>query len=154
MFITNNRVKLPSEIPINSKITVKVLKTFKLLGIIFDNKLDFNEHCSNLKKIINRKLFRNRRLFHLSNTVKIQFFKTFILLYFDYCLSLIIYFTKPTFLSLNNCFNICIYKLFKFTPDKYIIDDEKDFEIKMEDFLKKLQSYSLLTLQSRILTRL
>ena len=50
MFNTKKRVKLPSEIPINSKITVKVLKVFKLLGITLDNKLDFNEHCSNLKK--------------------------------------------------------------------------------------------------------
>ena len=33
-----------------------------------------------------------------------------------------------------------LYKLFKLSPDKYITDDEKDFEMKMEDLLKKLQS--------------
>ena len=49
MFITKKRVKLPSEIPINSKITVKVLKTIILLGITIDNKFDFNENSSNLK---------------------------------------------------------------------------------------------------------
>ena len=51
-------------------------------------------------------MFRIKRLFYLATSVKIQFFKTFILPYFDYCLSLIIYFPKSTFQSLNTFFNV------------------------------------------------
>ena len=61
MFVTNKRVKLPTEITISSKIVnnetvdinVNVVTSFKLLGVTLDNKLTFTEHCSNLKKIIN-----------------------------------------------------------------------------------------------------
>jgi len=79
--------------------------SFKLLGVTLDNKLTFTEHCSNLKKIINRKLYSIKRLFFLCTSVKIHFFKTFILPYFDYCLSLIIYFPSSAYQSLCNCFN-------------------------------------------------
>ena len=158
MFITNKRIKLPTEISINSNsaviINVKVIDSFKLLGVTLDNKLNFSEHCSNLKKIINRKLFSIKRLFYLATSVKIQFFKTFILPYFDYCLSLIIYFPKSTFQSLNNCFNLCLYRLFKFKPEKPSPDDDIDEDKIMNDFIDKLQSYDLFTFQSRIYSKL
>ena len=94
MFITNKRVKLPKEITVGSKlvndknedIKVSVVNSFKLLGVTIDNKLNFTEHCSNLKKIVNKKLYSIKRLFFLCTSVKIHFFKTFILPYFDYCL--------------------------------------------------------------------
>ena len=54
MFITNKRVKLPSEIEVNGNL-VKTVANFKLIGINLDNKLNFSTHCSDLKKIINRK---------------------------------------------------------------------------------------------------
>ena len=71
MFITNKRVKLPKEITVGSKlvndksedIKVSVVDSFKLLGVTIDNKLNFGEHCSNLKKIVNKKLFSIKRLF-------------------------------------------------------------------------------------------
>ena len=64
MFVTNKRVKLPNEILVNTKIVenkivetkVSVVSSFKLLGVTLDNKLTFSEHCSNIKRIINRKL--------------------------------------------------------------------------------------------------
>ena len=60
MFVTNKRVKLPNEITIYSKIVdnkfiatkVKVVSSFKILGVTLDNKLNFLEHCSNIKKNI------------------------------------------------------------------------------------------------------
>jgi hypothetical protein len=124
MFITNKRVKLPKEITVGSKlvndksedIKVSVVDMFKILGVTIDNKLNFVEHCSNLKKIVNKKLYSIKRLFFLCTSVKIHFFKTFILPYFDYCLSLIIYFPLSAYQTLNNCFNRCLYKLFKFKP--------------------------------------
>jgi hypothetical protein len=156
MFVTNKRVKLPTEITISSKIVnnetvdinVNVVTSFKLLGVTLDNKLTFTEHCSNLKKIINRKLYSIKRLFFLCTSVKIHFFKTFILPYFDYCLSLIIYFPSSAYQSLCNCFNLCLYKLFKFSPD--FSSEDKDEETVMSEFVEKLHSYELFTFQSRI----
>ena len=51
MFVTNKRIKLPMEIIVDSKtvdIKVKVVNSFKLLGVTIDNKLTFSEHCSNI----------------------------------------------------------------------------------------------------------
>jgi hypothetical protein len=136
MFVTNKRVKLPKEITVGTKlvndkkedITVSVVNSFKLLGVTIDNKLNFTEHCSNLKKIINKKLYGIKRLFFLCASVKIHFFKTFILPYFDYCLSLIIYFPPSAYQSLNNFFNLCLYKLFKFKPEVTPEDEEANEE--------------------------
>ena len=47
---------------------VEVVNSFKLLGVILDNKLNFSEHCSNLKKMINRKMFNIKRLFLFSQS--------------------------------------------------------------------------------------
>ncbi len=44
--------------------------------------------------MINRKMFSIKSLFQLSFSVKIQFFKTFVMTYFDYCGSLSMYFSK------------------------------------------------------------
>ena len=108
MFVTNKRVKLPNEIFVNTKIVngkivetkVRVVSSFKLLGVTIDKKLNFSEHCSNIKRIVNRKLYSIKRLFFLCTSVKIHFFKRFILPYFDYCLSLIIYFPPSAYQSL------------------------------------------------------
>ena len=69
MFITNKRIKtnLPVEIEIIKDTVVKVVDNFKLLGVTIDNKLNFDLHCANTRKIPNRKMF----------SIKIQFFKTF-----------------------------------------------------------------------------
>ena len=56
MFITNKRVKLPNEIYIDG-VYVKVVDSFKLLGVIIDNKLNFSEQCLNIKKLVNIKLY-------------------------------------------------------------------------------------------------
>ena len=163
MFVTNRRVKLPSEISvkhiINNKtveVSVKVVKSFRLLGVTLDNKLIFSENCSNHKKVINRKLFSIKRLFYLATSVKIHFFKTFVLPYFDYCLSLIIYFPGSALQSLSNCFYCCLYRLFKFKPDEIIYrESSADEEEKvMNDFYNKLQSYNLFTFQTRVFSKL
>ena len=160
MFVTNKRVKLPNEIFVNTKIVygkiveakVRVVSSFKLLGVTIDNKLNFSEHCSNIKRIVNRKLYSIKRLFFLCTSVKIHFFKTFILPYFDYCLSIIIYFPPSAYQSLCNCFNLCLYKLFKFQPEINSLDEDED-KI-MDEFTEKLHSYDLFTFQSRIYNKL
>ena len=90
------------------------------------------KYTSDIRITINRKLFTIKRLFYLSTSVEIQFFKTFILPYFDYCLSLLIYFPKYTIQKLRNCFNNCIYMLLKLK-----IEPENDQEISDEDIIIK-----------------
>ena len=60
--------------------------------------------------------------FFLSFEVKIQFFKTFILPYFDYGLSLIIYFSKKAITKLAQTYYSCLYKLFKFKFNNNLIE--------------------------------
>ena len=45
---------------------------------------------------INKRLYSIDRLFYLSHRVRLQFYKSFILPYCDYCMSLSIYFPKGT----------------------------------------------------------
>ena len=103
---------LPPTLVLNN-IQATVAKEFKLLGVTIDNKLTFSKHVSNVLLLINKKLYSINRLY-LSTSVKIQFFKTFILPYFDYCLSLIIYFSKPILQKICNFYFTCLHKLFKF----------------------------------------
>ena len=79
MFICDKRkILLPSEIFIDG-IPISVVTSFRLLGVIIDNKLSFTAHASSICSIINRKLFSINRLFYLATSVKIQIFKSFIL---------------------------------------------------------------------------
>ena len=87
MFISNKQnTIIPEFIDIDGN-QVKVVSEFKLLGIIIDNKLNFKSNSAKIKRSINIRLYAIQKLFQLPLAVKIQFFKTFILPYFDYCLS-------------------------------------------------------------------
>jgi hypothetical protein len=90
MFVPNRRVKLPKEIAVDSKnlnnkfIEIKsvfVVTSIKLLGVTIDNKSLKTINCSSIK-IVNWKMYSIKRFFYLYTSVKIQFFKTFILSYF------------------------------------------------------------------------
>ena len=111
MFIKNKKFSYPNEIIIND-CNVQVVDSFKLLGITLDAKLNFSLFVSSTKKLVNAKLYSIKRLFYLSFNVKIQFFKTFIMPYFNYCITLSIYFPKATLQSLCNFYYFCLYKLF------------------------------------------
>ena len=150
MVITNKRLKLPDELTIDGHV-VKIVDKFKLLGVTIDNKLTFNKYISDLKKAINQKLFSIKRLFYLSTSVKIQFYKTFVMPYFNYCLSLIIYYPRTAIQNLSNCFNMCIHKLFKFEPTTI-----NGFEVTPSaamEFSNKLQDYGLQTFQNLLLSK-
>jgi hypothetical protein len=58
-------------------------------------------------------------------------------------LSLIIYFPSSAYQSLCNCFNLCLYKLFKFSPD--FSSEDKDEETVMSELVEKfiLMNYLL-----------
>ena len=100
MFITNKRESLPSYIMVDIT-KIEVVSKFKLLGVTIDSKLSFVEHASLMTKSINSKLFAIKKLFNLSFDVNLLFFKTFILLFFDYCLYLIFYYSKTAICKLT-----------------------------------------------------
>ena len=109
MIITNQRFKHPTTIEVLN-INIEVVKTFKLLGVLIDDKLFVHQ----TKKDIYKKLFSIKKIFYLSKSVKIQFFKSFLMPHFNYCLSLVIYYPKSSIQTLANTFYYCLYKLFKF----------------------------------------
>jgi hypothetical protein len=144
MFISNKRgIKYPTSILIDNE-SVEVVDNFKLLGVNIDNKLNFKKHVSNICVQINQKLFSIKRLFYLATSVKLQFFKTFIMPYFDYCLSIAIYFNKEALQKLSNCFYMCLLKLFSFNFKDWSNEQVNNF----------LKNYGLFSFQSRCLVRL
>lgn len=123
MFFTNQMVDLPNILVIENN-AVEVVNEFKLLGITIDNRLNFKKHIENIKKLVNKKIFSFKNLFFLSNCTKIQFFKTFILPHFDYCSTLIIYFSKTLIDSIEKFYKICIFRLFKISLFDLSISDQ------------------------------
>ena len=109
MFVTNKRVLIPSNVLVNG-VSVEVVSSFKLLGVISDNRLSFSSYAVSICKSVNQKLFSIKRIFYHSTSVKIQFFKSFILPYFDYCCSLFIHFLKCILQKLSNLYYLCLFK--------------------------------------------
>lgn len=142
MIVSNKRLDIPSYIECNG-FKIEVVSKFKLLGVVLDQKLSFLDHVCAVGKAINSKLFAIKKLFYLSLIVKIQFFKTFILPYFDYCLSLIFYFSKTAISKLARIYYRCIYKLFKIK----LTGDVKNVN-------KSLKAYNLFSFEYRILYKL
>ena len=149
MFVTNQKMKkkgkkviVPTSID-HPGTKIEIVSKFKLLGVTIDSKLSFTDHVTLVAKSINSKLFAIKKLFYLSFDVKLLFFKTFILPFFDYCLSLIFYFCKTAISKLIRTYYFCLYKLFKF---KFDYDT-----IKTNSFLK---AYSLFSFEYRIIYKL
>ena len=82
------------EIIMNSKIQIAIVDKYKLLGVVLDNKLGFSNNVAEIATKVKKKIHCIKRLFYLSTNVKLQFFKTFLLPNFDYCLTLTIYYSK------------------------------------------------------------
>jgi hypothetical protein len=147
MFVSNKRnITYPDTIDINGH-SVKVVSEFKLLGVIIDNKLSFKSFVNNLRINVNKRLFSIKDLFYFSFKVKIQFFKTFLLPFFDYCNSLFIYFPKYSLQKIANLYYICLFKLLNL---KYEIKLRIDFN----NFNHLLLNYNLYSFQHRILLKL
>jgi hypothetical protein len=123
------------KITINSKIKVAIVDKFKLLGVTIDNQLKFTTNVAETAIKVNKKIHCIKRLFYLSTNVKLQFFKTFLLTYFDYCLTLTISYRKTALQKLSNLYYNCLNKLFKFQLN--------NMEFKwINDFLKKYNLFS------------
>ena len=137
------KISVPTFIKVGSN-EVAVADNFKLLGVLIDNKLTFKQHVTNICINVNRKLFSIKRLAYLPFLVRLQFFKTFILPIFDYCLSLICYFSKTQVQRLANCYNACLFKLFRF-----------DFSSRdLDEINNTLVEYKLFGFQHRVVLRL
>ena len=126
---------------------IEVVNRFKLLGVFIDNKLNFLSYVANLRKSVNIRLYSIKKLFYLPFCVKLQFFKTFILPFFDYCSSLFIYFPKRSIQKIANSFFICLYKLFNFC---FNVVNSSDFN----NVNNKLESYGLNCFQHRVIQHL
>ena len=146
MFVTNKRIKPPKEIDMNGT-TVAVVSTFKLLGVTLDNRLKFDVFTSELRKKILIKMFSIKKLFQLCYSVKLQFFKSFMLPYFDYCSTLSIYFSKTALQRMCNCFNLCLLKLFK-------IKNEATDNDELNLHNNKLEKLGLFTFEHRLVARI
>ena len=145
MIITKKRIKIPESFTFGN-INIKCVSEFKLLGVTIDNKLSFKTHLSNISHIVNSKLFSIKRIFYLSTSVKVQFFKTFILPYFDYCSTLLIYCSKSIIQKFANKYYLCLHKLFNFDTQ-----DFTDFN-DVNTFL--LQKFDIPAFQHRFFQRL
>ena len=147
MIITHKKIDIPKTIDIevlNKSLSIQVVQQFKLLGVTIDDKLTFSQHVANICKKINMKLYSIKRLFYLPTAVKLQFFKTFILPFYDFGLSLVIYMSKHVIQKLANSYYLCLIKLFKFNFCNMSNNT-------INDYLKR---YNLFAFSHRILYRL
>ena len=97
-----------------------------------------------LKNTINKKIFALRKLKYLNNSVKIQFFKSFIMPHFDYCSNLFIFYNKSLLNSLEKFYNISLYSVFNWKLNTKSIIEQKSF----------LSNFNLLPYKMRIFTRI
>ena len=147
MFITNKRINKPASVLLNGT-AVSTVKEFKLLGVTIDDRLNFDKHVAIVCRQINSKLFSIKRLFQLSTSVKVQFFKTFVLPYFDYCASLAVYYPNSLVQKLTNCYFTSLSLLFKFCHDKFKTNSCPGYRNKF------LEKYGLSSYQHRLLVRI
>ena len=131
MIITSKRIEKPLEeffnkaisfkakkkdkININSQIEIEVVKSFKLLSVHVDDRLNFQHNIKQVCSSINKKLCAIKLLSLFLFAVKMKLLKTFILSYFDYWISLSIYIPQAN--SINRIYNlyyVTLQILFKF----------------------------------------
>jgi hypothetical protein len=142
MYITNKRLVRPKEFTILNH-SIEAVEQFKLLGVIIDNKLSFAQHVSKVRKDVFGKLYSIKRLFYLSYQVKVQFFKTFLLPHFDYCITLCMYYSKALIQKLSDLYNLCLFKLLKI---RLLNLTNTDVDVKLKDL-------NLMSFTSRIFVR-
>ena len=146
IFISDRRIKPPKELVLNGS-TVEVVSNFKLLGVTLDNKLKFDKFTSELRNKIVQKMHSIKKLFQLSFQVKLQFFKSFMLPYFDYCSTLAIYYAKTAIQRMCNCFNMCLFKLFG-------IKNEATTNDGLNEHNNKLEQFGLNTFEHRLMSKM
>ena len=91
---------------------------------MLDEFLSFEKHYMLIKKNVNARLYSLHKNFLIPIETKVQFFKTFLLPFFDYCSSLFIYMCKTLLNRFNRFFNCCIFRLFKLNLHNMNINEQ------------------------------
>ena len=144
MFVHNiyNKIIKPETIQFEKNL-IKITDSVKLLGMFIDEKLNFETHVTNLSKSVNSKLYALKRMFMLSNDVKLKFFKSFILPMFDFSLSLFVYYSGFLINKIEKLYNTCLKKLFNLN----LSNEETSQQNKI------LSNYNLMAYKYRVLYR-
>lgn len=116
---------------------------FKLLGVVLDNRLKFDNFVYNQIRSINKKLYSIRRLLYLPFGVKLLFFKAFILPSFDYCISLSLYFSRYLLEKLGKMYYLTLFKLLGIKFENETIEQINCY----------LEAYGLQAFQYRLINR-
>ena len=153
MYINHN-ININESIPtslhfMNKTIEISLVKQFKLLGVILDDKLNFKQNIDNICSRVHSTLFSLKSKFFLSQETKLQFFKTFILPIFDYCLSLVIYYNKELKTRLIKLYRFCLRKLLNISLCNINGENLDSAELN-----KYLSRFNLMCLEYRIMYRL
>ena len=98
-------------------------------------------------------MFSIKRLFFLSSSVKLQFFKSFIQPYFDYCSTLLIYFPKSTIQKIKNSYDFGLHKLLSLKVQEYNLFKKNGFRNSLNEFNSLLFKYGLLAFEHRFISR-
>ncbi len=134
----NKQIEPPKQLELNGA-RVEVVSTFKLLGVTLDNKLKVDKFTSEVRNKIVQKMHSIKKLFQLSTSVKMEFFKSFMMPYFDYCSTLAIYYAKTAIQRMCNRFNLCLFKLFKMKNTVKTNEELNEHNNKLEKFGLKLR---------------
>jgi hypothetical protein len=88
----------------------------------------FDAYVDHLGQKVNSQLYAIKNLFFLSTSVRTQFFKSFLLPHFDYCISIGMYFMMSLYhyLMMSNAYNNCLYHLFKIDLRQKTFDQQLD----------------------------
>jgi len=144
MFLHNKKSIILPEIISFGNEQVEVVHSFKLLGVMIDEKLDFKDFIKATKKSINVKLYSFKKLYYLSRNVKSHFFKAFIQPHFDYCSALTIYLNKTQVNSIEKFHKVVLFRLL----------NVKLFGLNYLSQSPLLESYNLLPYRMRLCSRI
>jgi hypothetical protein len=117
---------------------ISFVNEVKILGIFVDNQFKFDGQAANICKKVNAKTFLLRKSLYLfPDSFKPQLFKIFIQPHFDYCSTLIIYFSNKANLErINNCFSKSLKRILKLKKNFFLLSLSKQHEF--------LKSYNIL----------
>ena len=130
---------------------VKLVRHFKLLGVIIDETLSFKLHIDQVCKKVHAAMQSIKSKFFISFETRLQFFKTFVLPHFDYCLSLCIYYSTEQRMRLVALYNSCLRRI------RAVVLKSKSEHIRDIDpteFNAMLLVHKLFSLQYRIFYRI
>jgi len=160
MFISNGKRSNPSfnSIVVNlSGIPIPFVQTFRYLGVMIDDKLNFHQH---VKKICQQVTFKTNVLKKCAYLFDLQFktilFKLFIQSQFYYCSTLLFHLNNKSdqekletlfSKSLNKFLNIKLYKSCTFLKNGKT--KNKNLKLNLADQIKVLESFELFPIKLR-----